>query len=173
MNMENSIQMMTYVLRNDDSGFPPSDKMILDIMCDPPSRSALRIESQYENAQKKTGLPIRFHAFSIGIFQATFEACGYIIPRTQSHIKWHWLIQHRPPVYRELSRSQKAGYPCWCCERKLQQIIKPKWTVAWTYAILWRCKNARTSNCEQLRERPTLPSLFHKHANIQNTGSGI
>lgn len=76
---------MTYVLRNDDSGFPPSDKMILDTMCDPPSRSALKIESQYENAQKKTALAIRFHALSVGILQATFEICEYMISRIQSH----------------------------------------------------------------------------------------
>ena len=62
--------------------------MILDTMCDPPSRSVLKIESYYENAQKKAALDIRFYALSIGILHATFETCEYTISRIiQSHIK--------------------------------------------------------------------------------------
>ena len=45
--------MMTFVLRNDDPDFPPSDKMILGVMCDSSSLSAIKIESRYENAQKR------------------------------------------------------------------------------------------------------------------------
>lgn len=73
--------MVTYVMRNDEYGFPPTDQAIADVMCKSPTFSA---SSQlgvpwdpFDEGQRERSANIWFHAISVGILQATFEICEY------------------------------------------------------------------------------------------------
>lgn len=73
--------MVTYVVRNDEHGFPPADPAIIDVMCKSPSFSAscrLGVSwDPFDEGQREKATNIWFHAISVGILQATFETCEY------------------------------------------------------------------------------------------------
>ena len=69
--------MVTYVVRNDEHGFPPADPAIIDVMCKSPSFSAscrLGVSwDPFDEGQREKATNIWFHAISVGILQATLE----------------------------------------------------------------------------------------------------
>lgn len=75
--------MITYVIRQPNLGFPPSDKAIYHFM-----RSCLSDQNK-ENLQLPQLSPgfdrsanyVWFHAVAIGILQATFHHCKLNVPR--------------------------------------------------------------------------------------------
>lgn len=69
--------MATYVVRNDNHGFPPADPTIIKVMGESPRFSA---SSQlgvpwdpFDEEQRKWATNIWFHAISVKTLQATFE----------------------------------------------------------------------------------------------------
>ena len=69
--------MVTYVVRNDDHGFPPADPTIINVMGESPgfsSGSQLGMSwDPFDDEQGKRATNIWFHAISVGILQAILE----------------------------------------------------------------------------------------------------
>lgn len=74
--------MITYVIREPDSGFPPSDDTVYHFMCSSPSEEDMGNLDLSPSAKKRDGRAdyIWFHAVSIAILQATFMHCKPIMP---------------------------------------------------------------------------------------------
>ena len=64
--------MVTYVVRNDEYGFPPNNSPTFSAS----SRACVPWDP-YDEGQRERSANVWFHAISVGILQATFETCEY------------------------------------------------------------------------------------------------
>lgn len=72
--------MMTFIIREPNSGFPPSDNEVYHFMCSSPPDKATRHLERSPDAKRQDGRAdyIWFHAIAIGILQGTFLCCKSI-----------------------------------------------------------------------------------------------
>lgn len=82
----NICSMITHVIRQPDSGFPPSDEAVYYFMRSCPSdqdKENLQSRQLSTDSDEKANY-VWFHAMAIGILQATFHHCKLSVP-------WCWL----------------------------------------------------------------------------------